>query len=252
MSLARRIAAGDRGAFDALMRCHNRRLYRLARATLRNDAEAEEALQEAYLCAYRSIAGFRGESTLATWLASLVLNECLARLRKSARRQNVIPMVTGDEMDDVPADEHGVPEKALLRAQMRLLIERKLDELPQDFRIVFVLRSVEELSVEETALTLGIEPATVRSRHFRARSLLRESLAREIDIAERDLFDFAGARCDRIVATVDTRLDGEAGTPRAPVPSVPEDGQHGAGNETDRTGRGERTRRIRRRMWWRW
>lgn len=207
MTLARRVAAGDRAAFDLLMRRNNRRLYRLARATMRDNAEAEEALQEAYLCAYRSIAGFRGESTLATWLSRMVLNECLGRLRKSARRQNVIPMVTTDEMENIHADERDVPEKVLARAEMRALIERKLDELPEDFRVVFVLRSVEELSIEETADSLGIEQATVRSRHFRARSLLRESLAREIDVAERDLFDFGGANCDRIVAAVNTRLD---------------------------------------------
>jgi RNA polymerase sigma factor (sigma-70 family) len=207
MTLARRVAAGDRVAFDLLMRRNNRRLYRLARATLRDNAEAEEALQEAYLCAYRSIAGFRGESTLATWLSRMVLNECLGRLRKSARRQNVVPMVTTDEMENIHADERDVPEKVLVRAEMRALIERKLDELPEDFRIVFVLRSVEELSIEETADSLGIEQATVRSRHFRARSLLRESLAREIDVAERDLFDFGGTKCDRIVAAVNTRLD---------------------------------------------
>jgi len=208
MALARRVAAGDRSAFDILMRINNRRLYRLARATMRNDAEAEEALQEAYIAAYRGMAGFRGESTLATWLSRMVLNECLGRLRKGARRQNVIPMVTSDEMDSIHANEEEVPDKVLVRSEMRALIERKLGELPEDFRLVFVLRSVEELSVEETADSLGIEPATVRSRHFRARSLLRESLAREIDVAERDLFDFGGARCDRTVAAVNTRLNG--------------------------------------------
>jgi RNA polymerase sigma-70 factor (ECF subfamily) len=207
LALARRVAAGDRSAFDALMRINNRRLYRLARATMRNDAEAEEALQEAYIAAYRGMAGFRGESTLATWLSRMVLNECLGRLRKGARRQNVIPMVTSDEMDSIHANEEEVPDKVLVRSEMRALIERKLGELPEDFRLVFVLRSVEELSVEETADSLGIEQATVRSRHFRARSLLRESLAREIDVAERDLFDFGGARCDRTVAAVNCRLD---------------------------------------------
>src|SRR5690349_5513906 len=93
LSLAHRISAGDRAAFEVLMRRHNRRLYRLARATLRNDAEAEDALQDAYLHAYRSMSQFRGESQLFTWLSRLVLNECFARLRRSARRQNVIPIV---------------------------------------------------------------------------------------------------------------------------------------------------------------
>jgi RNA polymerase sigma-70 factor (ECF subfamily) len=203
LAIARRIAAGDRAAFIELMRRHNRRLYRLARATLRDDAEAEDALQEAYLAAYRSIAKFRGDANLATWLSRLVLNECLGRLRKSARRQNVIPMVAGeDDMATTTPDVREVPEQAFARAQMRTLIERKLDALPEDFRTVFVLRAVEELSVEETAACLGIPEATVRSRHFRARSLLRETIARDLDIAERDVFDFDGERCDRIVARV--------------------------------------------------
>ena len=206
LTMARRIALGDRASFEALMRRYNRRLYRLARATLRDDSEAEDAMQEAYLSAYGAIGQFRGNSTLATWLSRLVINECLGRLRKSARRNNVIPMVVSDDMDTVTSNDSDLPDKALVRAEMRTLIERKLDELPEDFRAVFVLRAVEELSVEETAACLGIPEATVRSRHFRARSLLRESLAREIDIAERDVFEFGGVQCDRLVAAVGARL----------------------------------------------
>lgn len=208
-ALARRIASGDRAAFDDLMRRNNRRLYRIARAAVGDDAEAEDSLQEAYLSAYRSMGQFRGDASLSTWLSRMVLNECLARLRKSKRRQNVIPMATIDDMDAISSDGHDAPERALGRAQVRALIERKLDDMPEDFRTVFVLRAVEELTVEETAACLGIPEATVRSRHFRARSLLRESLAREIDTAERDLYEFGGRRCDRVVAAVNTRLDGE-------------------------------------------
>jgi RNA polymerase sigma-70 factor (ECF subfamily) len=98
----------------------------------------------------------------------------------------------------------------LARAQMRDLLERKLDTLPEAFRLVFVLRSVEELSVEETAKTLGIPEATVRSRYFRAKGLLREALAQEIDLAERDIFEFGGQHCDRIVARVMERIDSGA------------------------------------------
>lgn len=204
--VARRIAGGDCAAFESLMRRHNRRLYRLARAALHDDAEAEDALQEAYLTAYRAMAQFRGESSLSTWLSRTVLNECLGRLRKSARRQYLVPMVAEDEQHPAPCDERAAPDHMLLRAQVRAIVERKLDALPEDFRIVFVLRAVEEMSVEETADVLGIPEATVRSRHFRARSLLRESLACEIDVAERDLFDFGGAHCDRIVAAVLQKL----------------------------------------------
>jgi RNA polymerase sigma-70 factor (ECF subfamily) len=212
LTLARRVAAGERDAFTVLMRRHNRRLYRLARATLRDDAEAEDAVQEAYFSAFRSIERFRGESTLATWLSRMVLNECLARLRKSARRRGVAPIDVGDEvaLEAAFADRRDLPDQALGRDELRRLLERRVDALPEEFRTVFVMRSVEELSVEETAASLGIPEATVRSRHFRARVLLRESLVRDIDLTGRDLFDFGGARCDRIVGRVNARL-GELG-----------------------------------------
>ena len=208
LSIARRISAGDRTLFALLIHRYNRRLYRLARAALRDDAEAEDALQEAYLSAYRSIGQFRGDSTLSTWLSRLVLNECMARLRKTARRHNVLPVVPDIDMDTLSSTDINGPAWVLARSQMRALLERKVDELPQDLRIIFVQRSVEELSVAETAAGLGITEATVRSRHFRARSLLRESLALEIDVTERDLFDFDGPRCDRMVAAVIARLYG--------------------------------------------
>ena len=211
LTLTRRIAAGDLAAFELLMRTHNRRLYRLARATLGNDAEAEDALQEAYLSAYKRISQFRGDAALLTWLSRLVLNECYGRLRKEARRQNVIPMVNMNtladaDIDAMTANESDPPDQAAARAEMRALLERKLDELPEIFRMVFVLRSVEELSIEETAQCLNISEATVRTRHFRARSLLRESLAQAIAFAERDVFEFGGAHCNRVVANVLARL----------------------------------------------
>ena len=208
LGLARRVSTGDAGAFEHLMRRYNRRLFRLARATLRNDAEAEDALQEAYLLAYRRIGQFRGEAALGTWLSRLVLNECLGRLRRTARRDNVVPIVAAPaDLDDAMGiSSNETPDHAAGRSEVRSLIERKLDELPAGFRTVFVLRCVEELTVEETAAALGLPEATVRTRHFRARSLLREALAREMDRAERDLYEFGGWRCDRIVANVRARL----------------------------------------------
>jgi RNA polymerase sigma-70 factor (ECF subfamily) len=208
-ALAQLVRNGDRAAFERVMRRHNRRLFRLARATLRDDAEAEDALQEAYIQAYRDIGGFRGEAALATWLSRIVLNQCLARLRRALRRERIVPMVawTADlesEIVNVPDDDR--PDEALMRVQTRALLERKLDALPIAFRTVFVMRCVEDLSVEETAACLGIPEATVRSRHFRARGLLRESLARELDLAERGMFSFDGERCDRVVAKVLVRL----------------------------------------------
>jgi RNA polymerase sigma-70 factor (ECF subfamily) len=209
-TLARLTAGGDRAAFESLMRRYNRRLYRLARASLHDDAEAQDALQDAYLCAYRSIGQYRGGAALATWLSRIVLNQCLARQRRAARRSNVVSIVSWETtmapVTDV-ADAAERPDTAFARAQMRGVLERKVSELPEIFRVVFMMRSVEELSVEETAQCLGISEDTVRSRHFRARGLLRESLARDIDIAEGDVFEFAGANCDAIVANVLARLD---------------------------------------------
>jgi RNA polymerase sigma-70 factor, ECF subfamily len=208
-SMANSIAAGDVCAFECLMRRYNRRLYRLARATLRDRTEAEDALQDAYLSAFRSMAGFRGDASLGTWLSRLVLNECFARMRRNVRRENVIPMVSASrhaESTQMIVDQSDSPDRALGRAQIRDLLERKVDELPENYRIVFVLRSVEELSVDETAEALGIPEETVRSRHFRAKNLLRESLARELNLAEPDLFEFGGDHCDRVVAAVLRRI----------------------------------------------
>jgi RNA polymerase sigma-70 factor (ECF subfamily) len=191
------------------MRRHNQRLYRLARTVLRQPQEAEDALQEAYLQAYRAMGEFRGESSLSTWLCRLVLNECLGRVRRQERRQNILP-ITADPseqtMNAVLNDDLERPDREAARAQMRDLLERKVDELPESFRVIFILRSVEDLSVEETARCLNLPEATVRTRHFRARSLLRESLARQIDLAEGDLYEFGGTHCQAMVERVLKRL----------------------------------------------
>ena len=213
LSIVARVSAGDRAAFALLMRRYNGRLYRLARASLRDDAEAKDALQDAYLCAFRSLAQFRGEAGLGTWLSRLVLNECRARLRRSSRRQKIIPMISTELNMDAVADvaetgDSQAPEHVLARSQMRTVLERKVGELPEIFRVVFVLRSIEELSIEEIAATLDVPPETVRSRHFRAKGMLRESLAREIDLAQGDIFEFGGVNCDQMVAAVLERLAG--------------------------------------------
>jgi RNA polymerase sigma-70 factor (ECF subfamily) len=208
-TLARRVASGDRAAFELLMRRYNRRLYRLARAALRDDCEAKDALQEAYLSAYRAIGSFRGEATLSTWLARLVLNECGIRRRRSARRRDIIPFISSQasatETENVADDAEG-PDRAAARTQMRGILESKVGGLPEALRVVFVLRSVEELTVAETAQTLGVTQETVRIRHFRAKGLLREALAREIDLAESDLYPFGGRHCDAVVASVLAKL----------------------------------------------
>ena len=216
-------ATGDHAAFEALMRRHNGRMFRAARAILKNDTEAEDAVQEAYLDAYRHMADFRGESQVGTWLVRIAVNHALMRLRKQKRDTVVVQFAgdgDGDGLDAVSriADETVESASAkVLRAEMRQILERRIDELPMSFRTVFVLREVEEMSVEETAAALGIPAATVRSRLFRARALLRQALAKEMDLVTPDVFGFAGARCDRIVAAVLARL--ASGTSLSPPAS---------------------------------
>jgi RNA polymerase sigma-70 factor (ECF subfamily) len=210
--LAGRVARHDHAAFEALMRRHNSRLFRVARAILRDDTEAEDALQDAYLAAYRHIGDFRGGAQLATWLTRIVINHALMRLRRRKRDRIVVPfgeplaMEPGVEPDQAEADmadeDSESPTGIVLRSEIRRLLERRIDDLPVAFRMVFIMRDVEDMSVQETAECLSVPPATVRTRLFRARALLREALARDLDAATAGVFGFAGERCDRIVAGV--------------------------------------------------
>ncbi|HEX6138057.1 MAG TPA: RNA polymerase sigma factor [Casimicrobiaceae bacterium] len=217
VDIARR---GDAAAFEVLMRRYNRRLYRTARAILKDDAAAEDALQEAYVAAYRHLDAFRGEAQVSTWLTRIVVNQALQALRRLRREQVVV--LFDDAPDepgrasapaDYPSPAIGTPENTMLRSEMRRLIERKIDELPDGYRTVFMLREVEDMTVDETASALGIPAATVRSRLFRAKARLRESLAQELDVATQDVFGFDGERCDRIVRTVLSRIEAGAAHP---------------------------------------
>lgn len=215
--LAQRIAAGDLPALTQLMRRHNQTLYRTARSILNDDAEAEDAVQEAYLLAFRAMNQFRGDAKLSSWLVRIVVNVAIMRLRKRRRQAEVIDLYGDAPPDDAltetsmgePSPEQ--PEQALMRVETRRLVEDKINRLPDAFRTVFVLRALEEMSVDETAACLGIPPETVRTRYFRARGLLREALAREIDFSLADAFAFAGDRCDRIVAGVLAKLESASG-----------------------------------------
>ena len=212
LELAGRIADDDHGAFELLMRRHNSRLFRVARAVLRNDSDAEDVLQEAYLQAYRNIASFRGTANLATWLTRIVVNAALMRLRSARRRGDVVPFgpATGGPLehpeDRVADEKQESPSDATLRQEIRRIVERRIDELPIAFRTVFIMRDVEDMTVQETADALDIPAATVRTRLFRARALLREALAKDVDSATVGVFGFAGERCNRIVDAVLARL----------------------------------------------
>jgi len=201
--------AGNDLAFAQIMRRYNRLLFRTARSILKSDDDAQDALQEAYLRAWRALATFRAEARLSTWLVRIVANEALGRLRRNgAQTAHIVPLRASVDADDetpemqMQANPNDQPEPSVMRAQIRQQIEARIDTLPDAFRTVFMLRGVEEMSVEEVALVLGIPEATVRTRFFRARSMLREGLSRDIDMAVGDAFSFAGARCDRIVAGV--------------------------------------------------
>jgi len=211
--LARRSAALDHEAFRVLMKRHNQMLYRAARSILKNEAEAEDAVQEAYLQAYRAMGEFRGDAKVSTWLVRIAVNEAITRLHKQTRRAEIIRLDADESHMDPHSSEDGMnpsspeqPERATLRAETRKLLEARIDQLPDAFRTVFVLRAVEEMSVEEAAAALGIPEATVRTRFFRAKGMLREALSRDIDLAHGDAFAFAGERCDRIVERVLARL----------------------------------------------
>src|SRR5262245_48440881 len=208
MELVGRAARGDGAAMEAIMRRHNRTLFRAARSILKSDSEAEDAVQEAYVRAYQALSGFRGEANLGTWLTRIAVNEALARLRRRRRDDKVVALDGAFDPDSTAGAGADGPEGGLMREELRALLEQHIDRLPAAFRTVFVLRALEEMSVDEVAASLDVAPATVRTRYFRARTLLREGLEREIDLACTDAFDFAGTRCDRIVVAVLFRIRG--------------------------------------------
>jgi RNA polymerase sigma-70 factor (ECF subfamily) len=206
-------AKGNGTAFEILMRRHNQLLFRAARSILKSDADAEDVVQEAYLRAWRALGSFRAESKLSTWLVRIVRNEALGRLRQATAQ--VIPLEAAMNSPE-PETQAALtespdrdPEQSLLRAQVRGIMEARIDRLPEAYRAVFMLRAVEEMSVEEVAVALELPEATVRTRFFRARGILREDLASEMDAALGDVFAFEGGRCDRIVSEVLARATSE-------------------------------------------
>lgn len=211
MEIASRLAGGDTAALEIVMRRNNQTLYRAARSILRNDEDAEEAVQDTYLKAYRAISAYKSGSKLSTWLTRIAINEALARRRKFQHRADLIQLhqsalisepAEGIQMQPISDS----PESTVRRSEIRRLIEQHIDQLPEIFRSVFVLRALEEMSVEETAICLDLPEATVRTRYFRGRALMREAVAREIDLSYEEAFSFDGERCDRIVENVLARI----------------------------------------------
>ena len=212
--LIRRAVLHDEAAIRAIIRANNRRLYHLARSIVRDDGDAEDVLQEAYLRAFAALADFRGDSSLATWLTRIVFNEALQRKRR--RIETPIPI---DDFDSQPerlaqiipfpssSNQTVDPERAMAQSEICRLLERAIDDLPDDFRTVLVARVIEDMSVEETGELLGIRTETVKTRLHRARRLLRAALADHIGPLFHDVFPFQGKRCERIANAVVSRLN---------------------------------------------
>ncbi|MEJ8567185.1 RNA polymerase sigma factor [Elongatibacter sediminis] len=206
--VAQRVLNGDMPLFELLMRRYNRRLFLVARSILKDDALAEDVVQESYLIAFEHLAQFKGPDGFGAWLVRIGSRQAMRMLRRRSR----LGLVSNEPglADEAPAPARMEPEQIQIDREASHLLERELDRLPRDFRIIFVLRELEELSTAETAESLEITPGTVKSRLHRARSLLQLRLSRPLAAMKADAFPFAGTRCDRIVATVFERLSAKS------------------------------------------
>ena len=206
--LVARAGLGDALAFETIMRRHNRLLFRSARGVVGDDAEAQDVVQETYLRAFSTLTSFRGASALGTWLARIAINAALDVQRRSG---HAVQLDDTLDLDTEPAMEHmmafnapadDAPDTQAERSQMRALLQRAIDSLPVIYRSVFILRAVEEMSVDETASCLQVSEAVVKTRYLRARSMLRDALGTQVEAHTQDVYAFAGARCDAVVAHV--------------------------------------------------
>lgn len=207
--LVRRMLARDGDAFRTVMQTHNRRLYRVARSILRNDSEAEDVVQEAYVRAFTHLESFRGDASLATWLSRIAMNEALGRLRVRRPTADLAEVeAKGPEAEVIqfPNTARSDPERTMAQRELLQLVEQATDKLPEVYRTVFIARIIEGMSVEETAELLDIRPETVKTRLHRARQMVREQLDQQIGPVLMDAFPFAGKRCERVTEAVMRRL----------------------------------------------
>ena len=208
--LVKRAIARDGEAFRVIMKKYNQRLYRVARGIVRNDSEAEDIVQEAYVRAFTHLESFRGDSSLATWLSRITINEALGRLRAQRPTVDLVTFEsqrTAAEIIQFPlTSKSDDPEKTMAQRQILQLVEQATDNLPEVYRIVFITRVIEGMSVEDTAEILNLRPETVKTRLHRARKLVREQLDKQIGPVLMDAFPFAGRRCERLTQGVLQRL----------------------------------------------
>ncbi|MFW6067189.1 MAG: RNA polymerase sigma factor [Myxococcota bacterium] len=196
-----RVRGGDIDVFEVLMRRYNQRIFRVVRSILGSDAEAEDAAQEAWLAAFRKLGTFEGRSAFPTWLTRIAIRRALAR-RGRGRREVFSP----DEVSGTPATEEASPDRATQRREAARLLERAIDALPPNYRVVVMLRDVEQVPTAEAAEALGLSEQNLRVRLHRARAALRGRLVEELGDGASEVFRFAGARCDRMVANVLARI----------------------------------------------
>ena len=201
--VVRRVRAGETGLFEVVMRRYNQRLYRVARAILRDDAEAEDVTQQAYVNAYRHLDQFAGRAMFSTWLTRIAVHEAFARARRRGRfdEQETVDDWDGDTMDTLKSPGPD-PERQAFAGELRALIESAIEALPEHYRAVFVMRAVEGMSTAESAECLDITEETAKTRLHRARLLLREALYERAGIETAAAFSFEAPRCDRVVAAV--------------------------------------------------
>jgi RNA polymerase sigma-70 factor (ECF subfamily) len=195
-----RVCNGERALYELLMRRHNQRIYRAARAIVRDPAEAEDVMQDAYVRAYENLSSFAGRATFATWLTKIAVHEALARVRRRGRfvdAEDFMPTLASDAPD---------PEQRASERELGAALEDAIDTLPDQFRAVFVLRDVEGLSTAETAECLGINEETAKTRLHRARTILRARLLSRAQELLPGTFSFGESRCDRVVAAVLSRI----------------------------------------------
>jgi RNA polymerase sigma-70 factor, ECF subfamily len=210
--IVERVLAGEQRLFEALMRRHNPQVYRAARSILHDDGEAEDVMQDAYVRAYEHLREFEGRSRFSTWVTRIAVHEALARARRNKRHDTFDAAEEGPSM---PAAPVASPEQQTSDGEMRLLLEKAVGALPEEFRSVFVLRAVQGMNGAEVADCLGIEEATVKTRLFRARGRLRDLLEAAGGAAVGSVYDFHLSRCDRVVAGVFGRIASVPG-PRSP------------------------------------
>lgn len=212
VEIIQRVLDGDRASFELIMRRYNRRLYRIARSVLHNDADAEDVVQDAYLRAYEHLPGYEGKGAFSAWLAKIALNEALGRLRGAESARSQISFDDPEESEEANYMATLIstlpsPEQNAVQGEVRHLLEAAIDALPDAYRMAFILCGVEEMTVAETADCLDVAPATVKTRYHRARNILRQRLSGLVDSSAGEVFSFDGARCDRIVSGVFQKLE---------------------------------------------